>query len=337
MIQIPRTVFRLKKAEEVRESITEQTQKKVQQFYKRLKRELAQQIRARGGKDMNSAQLIMLQRDIRNRLQEINQELEQNITDGMRTTANAVREGTLEMLERIGFHSEDLESAFLYIPDNVIQNIVTGQIYQEGWSLSQAIWGHTENFNDKLSQIVAHGSASGKSSYEIAKDLETYVNPTEAKQARTIVSWREATSIDVQMGRASHVGEKIKDSFYPGRVDYNALRLARTMISHAYQQSFETMNRNDPFVIGYRWLTSSFHGRVCDICRGRAENDSYGLGAGVFPKDALPLDHPNGMCTFEVVMSDSMKGIADMIGRWYSSPVGTFPEIDRYANEFLYM
>ena len=278
----------------------------------------------------------MLRRDIQNRIEEVNHLLEQNITDGMRTTANAVREGTLEMLGRMGFHSEELESAFLYVPDNVIQNIVTGQIYQEGWSLSQAIWGHTQNFNDRLSQIVSHGTAQGKGAYDIAKDLESYVSPTEAKQARTIVSWREAREIDVQMGRASRVGEKIRDVYYPGRVDYNALRLARTMVSHAYQQSFENMNRNDPFVIGYRWLISNFHGRVCDVCRGRAENDSYGLGAGIFPKDALPLDHPNGMCTFEVVMSGSMTDIAEQIGRWYNAPVGTYPDIDRYANEFLY-
>ena len=95
------------------------------------------------------------------------------------------------------------------------------------------------------------------------------------------------------------------------------------------------MNRNDPFVIGYRWLTSNFHGRVCDICRERAETDQYGLGTGVFPKDALPLDHPNGMCTFEAVMPDDMKTIAQKIGMWYNSPVGTYPDIDRYVLDFV--
>ena len=95
------------------------------------------------------------------------------------------------------------------------------------------------------------------------------------------------------------------------------------------------MNRNDPFVIGYRWLTSNFHGRMCDICRERAETDQYGLGTGVFPKDALPLDHPNGMCTFEAVMLDDMKTIAQKIGMWYNSPVGTYPDIDRYVLDFV--
>ena len=122
---------------------------------------------------------------------------------------------------------------------------------------------------------------------------------------------------------------------YFGKIDYNALRLARTMISHAYQQSFENVNRNDPFVVGYRWLTSNFHGRVCEICRERSETDQFGLGVGVFPKDQLPLDHPNGMCTFEAVISDSMTDIARKIGQWYQAPIGTYPDIDKYVLDFV--
>ena len=80
-------------------------------------------------------------------------------------------------------------------------------------------------------------------------------------------------------------------------------------------------------MVGYRWLTSNFHGRVCDICRNREGK--------VFKKDELPLDHPNGMCTFEAVIPDSMTDIAKKIGQWYQSPAGTFSEIDRYALDFI--
>lgn len=41
------------------------------------------------------------------------------------------------------------------------------------------------------------------------------------------------------------------------------------------------------------------------------------------------------MCIFEAVMSDDMDTIADRIGLWYQSPSGTFPEIDRYAQDFV--
>ena len=95
-----------------------------------------------------------------------------------------------------------------------------------------------------------------------------------------------------------------------------------------------SVNEHDPFVVGYRWLTSNFHGRVCPICMDRATRDAYGLGAGIFPKDKLPIDHPNGMCTYEAVIEDSMDDIGKKIADWYKSPVGTYPEIDRYADDF---
>ena len=87
------------------------------------------------------------------------------------------------------------------------------------------------------------------------------------------------------------------------------------------------VNENDPFVVGYRWITSNFHGRVCEICRNREGR--------IFKKDELPLDHPNGMCTFEAVIPDSMESIADKIGMWYQAPIGTYPEIDAYALDFM--
>ena len=107
------------------------------------------------------------------------------------------------------------------------------------------------------------------------------------------------------------------------------------MVSHAYQQTFANTNKNNPFVVGYRWLNSNFHGRVCEVCKEYATTDHHGLGVGIFPKDDFPLDHPNGMCTFEAVMSDDMDTIADRIGLWYQSPYGTFPDIDRYAQDFV--
>lgn len=320
--------FSLKNAEQVRLSQTALSQKRIKKFYDDLAKEVAREIKRRGNKDVTQAQLLLLQRDIKTRVEEISEDIRLGIVDSMKTTANAVVEDTRTFLQKCGFKTEDTLTAFKYVPDNVVQNIVNGLIYQDGWSLSQAIWGHTQNFNEKLINIVGRGAASGKSAYEIAKDLEAYVNPSQAKPSRVIKSWRYAVQADVDAGKASHVGQKIRDNFYFGKVDYNAQRLARTMISHAYQQSFEAVNRNDPFVVGYRWLTSGFHGRVCPMCQDREGK--------VFPKDELPLDHPNGMCTFEAVIEKSMSEIATQIGQWYQAPVGTYPDIDKYAQEFMY-
>lgn len=316
--------FSLKNAEKVRETTTMEQQKNIVKMYESLYREITKKVAALGNGDIKKQNLVLLERDIKNRIARLNDEIRKGIIKDMRIVANEVVEDTREFLKQCGFREEDIHNAFSYVPEQIVHNIINGNVYQDGWKLSEAIWGYNKKVQDALNKIVSIGTAQGKSASEIAKDIESYVNPSAKKPAKTIYSWRY-----------DRAGNKIKDSVYFGKIDYNALRLARTLISHAYQQSFENVNRNDPFVVGYRWITSNFHGRICEVCRTRANTDQFNLGVGVFPKEQLPLDHPNGMCTFEAVIPDSMTEIARKIGKWYQAPKGTYPDIDRYASDFV--
>lgn len=332
--------YRLKKAEEVRINITQKLQKQCVRYYEQLYREIKQKVEQMGAGDLQRINLMQIMRDINRRINEINQAIEQNIKSSMIDVCVSVTEDKAEYLLQYGFDKSIIEDAFIRIPSQIVENILNGQIYQEGWSLSSAIWGSSQQTQAKIQEIVSKGVASGKSALEIARDVEMYVNPTMSKEAKTIQSWRykkdksgqwiyeKDKNGNVMKDRNGNpIRKRFHDSYYPGKVDYNALRLARTMVSHSYQQAFERVNKNDPFVMGYRWITSNFHGRICDICREREGK--------IFPKDELPLDHPNGMCTFEAVISDSMKEIARKIGLWYQSPQGTFPEIDRYYLDII--
>lgn len=326
--------FSLKNSEQVRNSITERQQKEIYNMYYQIYQDVSKKIQ-RYGKDMRIQNLLLLKRNIVYHMKQISQDIKDGVVTNMNIIAEAVVEDARTFLKYCGFKDSDIHNAFEYVPNQIVDAIVTGNVYQDGWTLSKAIWGSQKRIQDNLDRIIAIGTKQGKSAYEVAQDIEQYVLPSASKPSHTISSWRYATSVDVSAGRAKSSGEKIYDTFYFGRVDYNAQRLARTLISHAYQQSFMQVNENDPFVVGYRWLTSNFHGRVCKVCRDRATQNRYGLGVGVFPKDQLPLDHPNGMCTFEAVMSDSMLSISDKIARWYNSPSGTYPDIDRYALDFV--
>lgn len=319
-----RQKFSLKNAEQVRQTTTMLQQKEIKRLYEQLYQDVTRKVGQLGNNNLQKQNLILLQRDIKNRIAQLNSDIQNGIIRDMRIVSNEVVEDTRTFLKQCGFRDEDIHNAFSYVPDQIIRNITSGNVYQDGWTLSGAIWGYNKRTQEDLSKIISIGTAQGKSAVEIARELEQYVDPSARKSAKTIQSWRY-----------DKVGNKIKDSVYFGKIDYNALRLARTMISHAYQQSFENVNRNDPFVVGYRWLTSNFHGRVCEICRERSETDQFGLGVGVFPKDQLPLDHPNGMCTFEAVIPDSMTDIARKIGQWYQAPIGTYPDIDKYALDFV--
>ena len=308
--------FRLKTAEELRESITNKTQKEILKLYNNMYKELEKQIRS-AGDNLTKERLVMLQRTIKSRVTAINDSVRSEIISASSSVCEQVVSDKREWLEKYGIKENDIQDAFAYVPNRVVQSILQGTIYQDDWKLSSAIRGADKKVQDAIDKIVSIGTAQGKSAYEIAKDIEEYVQPGARKPSRTISSWRYDRN-----------GNKIRDTFYFGRVDYNAQRLARTMISHAYQQAFETVNKNDPFVEYYIWHTSNFHGRVCDICRARDGQK--------FKKDELPLDHPNGMCIFEAYSPYSMKQIAQKIGAWYDNPSGTFPDIDLFAKEFGY-
>src|SRR5699024_10247721 len=156
-------------------------------------------------------------------------------------------------------------------------------------------------------KIIAKGVADGTPIYDIAKDLEKYVNPNAAKQWE----WSKV---------------------YPGtnkKVDYNAQRLARTLTQHAFQKSFEAAGEKNPFIKDYICLRAFAHGKTVQLCRDR-DGQHY-------EKDKLTLDHPNGLCSWAYEIKD-LKTIAKEINEWRESPKGTYPDIDAFADslEVLY-
>ena len=193
-------------------------------------------------------------------------------------------------MDSIGFPQE---GAFEYVPDEVVHLIITGQIYEGRWSLSKAIWSNRQKMLKDVNTVISEGLLLNKPTYDIAKDIERYIDPKDIKDW----DWQKV---------------------YPGtskKVDYNAQRLARTLIQHSYQQSLVLTTKDNPFVEGVQWVSAFAHGRTCELCKERATEDKFGLGAGVFPKDKLPLDHPNGLCSFGAKI-DSMDDIASRLADW---------------------
>lgn len=244
-----------------------------------------------------------LQKQLRETSQQVSNEVYGIIKNNTYTVADAVVADNVKWLEQFGFSAKGLNAAFSYVPDSVVRNLFTGQIYDSGWSLSSRIWGDNENTLKEIYKVMAGGLAQQKPIYEIAKDLEKYVRPSAAKP------WN----------LAAPDGRKI----YPKQIDYNAQRLARTLVQHGYQQSFVATTQKNPFITEYIWRSNG--SRVCDLCKARD---------GVhYKKNELPLDHPNGMCTMEPAIAE---GMIDQLADWFNSPDGTFPEIDEFAGNFGY-
>lgn len=301
-------ILNFKNADAVKNAIMDSQKKEITALYEKWADEIGERAKFYSHKSTASAPVSEryykeLQKQLRATSQEVSNEIYSKIKKNIYTVADAVVADNVKWLESFGFSKDGLNAVFSYVPDEVVRRLITGQIYESGWSLSARIWGDNEQTLKDIYQVMAKGLAENKPIYQIAKDLEAYVRPS----AR--LPWN-LTMAD---------GVKI----YKKQVDYNAQRLARTLVQHGYQQSFLATTQKNPFITEYIWISNG--SRVCELCKSRD---------GVhFKKDELPMDHPNGMCTMEPVVVDNM---VDQLADWFNSPDGTYPEIDEFAGNFGY-
>ena len=299
-----------KDAEEVRDSVTALQKRQISALYEKWAEEIAKKAQQYAGKQTASAALMQQQLDdlkkaLKKAGEKTTSEVIDNIQTNMYTTANAVVESNAEWLGSLGFSSKGIDMAFGNVPTDVVQNIVTGNVYKGGWNLSSAIWGSNEQTLKDAYEVVAAGVAQNMPVYDIAKLLEQYVSPSAKKPWNLVAA----------------DGKPI----YKKKVDYNAQRLARTLVQHTYQQSFQAVTKENPFVHDYIWRANG--SRVCELCKERDGKH--------FEKDKMPLDHPNGMCTM-VPNMDSLDDISNQLAKWAESPEGKYPGIDNFAKKLGY-
>lgn len=297
-----------KDAEVARDAIMASQKKEIAALYENWADEIGERAKFYSRKSTASSvvserQMKELKKQLRTTSQQVSNEINKKIKTNMYTISDAVVADNVKWLASFGFSSKGLNAAFSYVPDSVVRNIVTGQIYTTGWSLSKAIWSDNEKALKDVYQIVAKGVAQNMPIYNIAKNLEAYVSPSKRK------AWN-LTAPD---------GVKI----FKKTVDYNAQRLARTLVQHSYQQSFIATTQGNPFITEYIWHSNG--SRVCKLCLDRDGEH--------FSKDSLPMDHPNGMCTMEPVV---VRDMVDQLANWFNNPDGTYPEIDAFAGNFGY-
>lgn len=277
----------LKSSIKARDKILKKQQREIRAFYASMADTVSKRAAELEGKENISSVLRKkylqdLSKELENQVKLFNKELSSKIEDNITKTAESVVNDNKKWIEKAGMSTED---AYTHVPAQVVESVLSGQLYKGKWSLSSAIWKDNKAFSKDINRVVAEGIAQNKSAFDIAKDLEKYVNPSAAKDW----DWSKV---------------------YPGvrkKVDYNAQRLARTMVQHAYQQTLERSLKHNPFNKGIKWHSALSAARTCEICRER--------NGQIFPKDKLPMDHPNGLCTFIPVMED-LDEVATQLADW---------------------
>lgn len=302
--------LRLADAESVRNKITSAQRKELQKMYETWADEVGQMANAYSLKSNSSAalqaaNLRQLQAQLNKSAHLMDNQIYSEILKNTQNTIVGVLDAHDDWMAKYGLFPAGTPMSMTPVPVDLVNRLATGQVYEGGRNLSKSIWTANELNAKRAYQVVASGVAQNKSMEAIAKELEQFVNPSRRK------NWNK-TMAD---------GTRI----YKGRVDYNAQRLGRTLVQHGYQQTFKEQISYNPFIQQYNWIANG--SRVCELCISREE-------ANPWPKDKLPLDHPNGMCIMEPIIAEN---IGDQLIDWYNSPDGTYPEIDSFAKRFGYV
>jgi hypothetical protein len=173
-----------------------------------------------------------------------------------------------------GLPAAVLRGAFDAVPLQAMQAVLN-RMYGDGFTFSDRVWRISSAATAGVKDIVGSGVASGESAVKMAARLKQYL-------------------VDPSVGPAWTTGI-IPSVSGRGTVNYQALRLARTEINNSYREAAVQANAANPIVLGVKWNLSNTH-TVPDVCDAWAQYDGWGLGAGVYPANAAPIDHPNGKC-----------------------------------------
>lgn len=174
-----------------------------------------------------------------------------------------------------------------------VKNVIGGGIYKDGAGLSARIWGAATAAGNDIQELIAAGLAQDMSAAKLSKLLEAYVDPAVRR------TW-DNDKIRSILGDGYATWNK--------SLEYNALRLARTTLSHTATMSMRQAKRVNPYATKIRWHSVHAAGRTCSICED--------MDGNLYDTEKCPFDHPNGLCYQTHEMEKSLNEIADELADW---------------------
>ncbi len=199
--------------------------------------------------------------------------------------------------------NEALKRTITKISSDSVKQLIAGEYYKDGKTLSKRLWNLTGDNGTKIDAIIKENIAKGANVKELAAELEEYINPK-----------NRITSKSFKAGIDSE------------KISYQAQRLARTSITHAQTETLIQNAKKNPFCKGLKWNISSSHFSrmhgIKDVC------DEY--NGKVFKPEDVPLQHPNCLCYFTEVIEDIGKCIETMKD-WNNGK--TNPKIDEWIKD----
>lgn len=163
----------------------------------------------------------------------------------------------------------------------VINQMIQGNIYHDGKGLSDRIWDTAKTSGNKISIAINSCIAQGMGAAEMSQNLKEFAMGGHHTWSRNKI--REK------------LGPGYARKYGSGGLDYEALRLARTTLTHQAQIAVINSSKINPYLQFVKWHSDHQAGRTCQQCIDR--------DGQLFKIDEVPLDHPNGMCWIQPVYS----------------------------------
>ena len=177
----------------------------------------------------------------------------------------------------------------------LVDQMVKGKVYYNGRGLDKLLWDATKCAEDRLNLAITSCIAQGMGAAEMSQNLKEFATGGHHTWSR------------------NKIREKLGPRYarkYSGGLDYEALRLARTTITHQAQLATLSTPKINPYMNAVIWHSDHQAGRTCQQCIDRNGTKYY------INKESVPLDHPNGMCWLEPCYSMTPEEIAKDMKAW---------------------
>ena len=281
------------------------TDRLIRQLYIRAAKRIEAQIGAAKPGGLTERWLVSYKAGLEKEIDRLGRGLYDAVYDAAREAAEDRVEAELAYMDAAAARagtglSQRFVDTLSAVPTDTLRAMFEGKLYTDGRMLSQRIWAEEGRLQGNIAEIIQQGIAQQTDPLTLARHLEAYVNP----KAACPVSWH---------------------TLYPSipfdrKIDYNALRLARTSIIHAHWIAGKAAAKKNPLCAGMKWNLSNQHyeRQVAvageDVCDEYARHDE-GLGRGVFPVDGLPLPHPNCLC-YQTEVVPTLEDAVDRLLAW---------------------
>ena len=279
------------------------TDRLIRQLYIRAARALAEQIKTAKKGSLTERWLIAYKQALEQEIERLSAEITRGIESGARAAAQARTDAEREWLKTVAARAkvdDSFVSVLSHVPTDALRAMMDGKLYTDGRMLSSRVWSAMGKLEGNIAELIQQGVAQQMDALTLARHLEAYVNP----EAACPVSWHKL----------------YPDIPFERKIDYNALRLARTSINHVYWAAEKAAARKNPLCKGIKWHLSDAHyeRQIAvageDVCDEYARHDE-GLGRGVYPIERVPFPHPQCLC-YRTEVLPTLEESADLLGKW---------------------